>query len=290
MGMLCTSAACAVGKRQEADRDVQAIGEGLDLAGAAVGLKVGEDLDRVAGLRARAGRDRGTRACRSPRAARGRRRRGSAACESPARMRRAGSRNPAARAAPAAPRPGFEAGTTRRPQPGRVSEHRRARPCPTAPRSIPAQDRDDSRYSHRISPEPRPTTITQGHSTAFAGESTLSRPVDPRKQRQAVTVGVAQPYLAVALAGIVERLGHRDAFFDQLAALRIDVGHLEHQTNLVPRSRISKSLDALQAQSPLARREQGELVLVIEQNRQRARACPGTSGPSATIRRRERRS
>ena len=36
---------------EQADRDVQAVGERLDLAGAAVGAEVGEDLDRVASRR-----------------------------------------------------------------------------------------------------------------------------------------------------------------------------------------------------------------------------------------------
>ena len=49
------------GQRQEADRDVQAVGEGLDLAGPAVGPEVGEDLDRVAARRAPAASGRDTR-------------------------------------------------------------------------------------------------------------------------------------------------------------------------------------------------------------------------------------
>ena len=51
LGMLCTSAARARRQRQEADRDVQAVGEGLDLAGAGRSAEVREDLHRVARLR-----------------------------------------------------------------------------------------------------------------------------------------------------------------------------------------------------------------------------------------------
>ena len=49
-GMLWTSAAFAEGRGEQADRDVQAVGEGRDRAGLPVRAEVREDLHRVAGL------------------------------------------------------------------------------------------------------------------------------------------------------------------------------------------------------------------------------------------------
>ena len=51
-------------QRQEPDRDIQAIGECLDLAGPAVGLKVGEDLDSITRSRSLRAQGKDIRPCR----------------------------------------------------------------------------------------------------------------------------------------------------------------------------------------------------------------------------------
>ena len=58
--------ALAVGTRQDADGDVEAVGEGGDLARQAVVGEVVEDLDGVLGRAIRAGPGRDTRRIRSP--------------------------------------------------------------------------------------------------------------------------------------------------------------------------------------------------------------------------------